>query len=400
MSSPALFGAKIDVGTVGTVTLDNTFDFKGFIPGQSLFFGFYYRGDRVSGTSVDTITAKIRWWDASNVELTATSFDVPIDASTSGYQFAEAPHVAPATATRGRIRFVGTPASGTFQHNIYFSAIRVAKTEAFAEVTRFVDGPAQSTIFKFDTGGSPETGEFPRNLIFQLKTGAGTILDGVTWTYRVLTGTFNGFTNSDGPQSMTGSGSGTLAASSLGAASAKIEVSANFSGRDYTSLVPITRQDASAPVSGGGGGGGGGVTTIATKTSGYSSINSTTFIDVSGAITAAPLPTGATSADINVTLNADPTSGGGGIWTVECKLMRDISGTPTQIGSVQDADSAWHREFELGELIDEYSDPASFSFTITDTGLTAGVSYTWRIYMRITSGTRTHYITGTVTVTA
>jgi hypothetical protein len=105
------------------------------------------------------------------------------------------------------------------------------------------------------------------------------------------------------------------------------------------------------------------------------------------------MPTGVSSATVSVNLSVKPSSGVSGSWGIELKAMRDISGTPTQIGTTQSASSDW-------ESTDNVGDNARFLFSISDSSIPSG-SNTWRIYGRVASGgTRAHTITGSVSVTA
>src|SRR4051812_19154890 len=101
MSGPGPFSASVLHGTTSPATLDSTYDIKGFLPGQTWFFSFFYQATRNSGSATATLASKVRWWDASNVELTATTQNITIDASTGAFVFFEGAHVAPATAVRG-----------------------------------------------------------------------------------------------------------------------------------------------------------------------------------------------------------------------------------------------------------------------------------------------------------
>jgi hypothetical protein len=247
-----------------------------------------------------------------------------------------------------------------------------------------IDDPPQRLSFKYDYTGAPQTNEFSRDLTFKLYNSAGQITDGITWTYQVLTGTVNGFTSASAAQSMAGIGTGTLTVSSLGTSEAKVQVTASINGSSYVKTVTLSQDMSLAPVGASG--------ALASKTSGFASINSTTFIDDTGAI-AGTVPSGKTAATVAVALDFTPNVGISGAWTVEVKVMRDISGTPTQIGTTQSNSSDW-------DDVDKTLTPASFAFSIADTGLTAGTTYNWRVYARLTSGSRTHSVTGTVTVTA
>jgi hypothetical protein len=253
---------------------------------------------------------------------------------------------------------------------------------------RWIVAPTQRLSFKYDYVLTAQSGEFSRDITFNLNDSNGQVTSGITWTYLVLTGTVNTFTNASGSKSMSGAGTGTLTVSSLGSSEAKVQVSAAYSGKTYTYVTTLTQEVAASPVTTPSGGSGS-TGTIASKTGSLTGFSSTTFNDVTGAMTATPA---ATAVNVNVNLDCNPTTGINGTWTVECKVMRDIGGVPTQIGSTQSEDSDWSSV--------SGRDPASFAFTIADTGLTSGTSYTWRVYARITSGSRIHYVIGSVTVTA
>jgi hypothetical protein len=183
---------------------------------------------------------------------------------------------------------------------------------------------------------------------------------------------------------MTGSDLGTLTVTSIDTSNVSVQITATLGGRSYVTTCQLTKVVGPAPA----------VTTIASKTSGFTSVSSTTFVDVSGPITGT-LPAGKTSAKVNIAIDMTPTLTGS--WTDELKLMRDISGTPTQIGTTQGGNS----EYIPASGGDPASfSPASFNLSITDTGLTGGTSYTWRIYARETATPKNHNVTGSVTVTA
>jgi hypothetical protein len=261
-----------------------------------------------------------------------------------------------------------------------------------------VTGPSEPTVFHFDYLGAANSGQFPRDLTFKLMGGDGSVITaGVAWQYRVLSGTVNGFTNASGLQNMSGTGIGTLAVASLGTDTASVEVKAVFSGETRTATASLSRQYGAAPT-GGGGGGGGGPQTLASKSSGFTTINSTTFTVISGTLTGT-MPTGLTTANLNASLNFDPATGSNGSATVELKWQRSVSGVWTDIGSpaVVSGTSQWFRDAETGETS---TTAASITNNKSDTGLTAGTSYDWRLVARLTSGTRSHNVTGIVSITA
>lgn len=257
-----------------------------------------------------------------------------------------------------------------------------------------VDGPVESTVFRYDYLGAAETGEFPRNLTFRLITPSGIATADVAWEYRVLVGTVNTFTFASGFQSMTGTGTGTLAVSSLGTSQAAVEVKATHFGVDWIKTFPLSSLIAAAPV--GGGGGGGGTTTIASKSSGFTSINSTTFTDITGTLNGM-MPAGKTTANLNASLDFTPSiTGGVDSWTVELKWQRNIASVWTDQGTTQSANSS---VIDLGDGGGEVASGARVTNNTTSTGLTGGVAYDWRCMARLTSGTRTHAVTRSVSIT-
>lgn len=127
-SGPADYGLKVASGTVGNKVVDSNFDVKGFTPGQVWYKGFYYKADRVTGTNTDQIITKVRWWNSAGGELTATTNTININGNV-GWTFYEAKHMAPANAVRGRLHFLFDPGGTSFQHDIWITAIRMAKTQ-------------------------------------------------------------------------------------------------------------------------------------------------------------------------------------------------------------------------------------------------------------------------------
>jgi hypothetical protein len=247
--------------------------------------------------------------------------------------------------------------------------------------SRWIDDPTQRLTFKYTYTGTAESGEFSRALTFNLNNTSGAIGSGVAWEFVILTGGINSLTSASGAQSMTGSGMGTMTVSTLDTSEAKIQVSATYSGLVYTKVITLAREVAAPPVSGGTSG------TLVSKTSGFGSFNSTIFISVTGSLNGTT-PAGVTAVNVNVTLAALPDAGTTDGWVVECKVLRG----GVQIGTTRTANSA----YSAGDAI---ADEAGFSFSIADTGLSASTAYTWDVQMRMTVGTRVHYVSGTVTVT-
>jgi hypothetical protein len=299
--------------------------------------------------------------------------------------------VAPSTAAFVRIKPY-TPAlassSGTFRVE--------------APVISFVPMTGESTIigpdlatFRYSSTGTAETGEFSRDLAYVLRIGGVAQTAGVTWTYKVITGTANGFTNASGSQSMSGSGTGTLTASSLATDESMLEITATTAFGVAKCTTTLRRQYAAPNATGGTGAG----STLVSKSSGFTSINSTTFTDITGTLSAAAMPAGVTTANLNATLTFWPAVvGGAGSWTVELKWQRNISGVWTDQGGtpVVSGGSSVEHDVEFGNQ----QNPVTITNNQSISGLTAGVAYDWRCVARLTSGTRSHAVSGNVSVTS
>lgn len=260
------------------------------------------------------------------------------------------------------------------------------------EVVTGIDWPSQDTTFRYDYTGSAVSGEFSRDFAFKLFKPSGQVTSGITWTYEVVSGTVNTFTSASGVKSMSGSGTGTLTVSSLGTPKASVRVTASYIGSTWVRTIELSQYVANAPVSGGSGT----PSTIASDTT-FSAFSSTSFVDVSGTIPATQ-PSGVTSATVNIIISAKPAGPSTGSWTAELKLMRFVSGSWSQVGSTQSAGS-YYIDYGTPSEPDDWGS-ASFSVSIPDTGLTGGTSYDRRIEMRLTSGSRSHTVTGSVTVVA
>jgi hypothetical protein len=168
--------------------------------------------------------------------------------------------------------------------------------------------PPQRLTFRYDSPGVASSGEFSRDLTFTLydTTGAA-ISTAVTWTYEVISGTVNGFTSASGPQSMSGTGTGTLPVSSLGSSEAKVKVSAVYDSKTYLSTETLTQQVATGAVSGGSG------SSEIASNSISNSFNSTSFAS-RGSVNST-MPAGVTAPNINVYVDVEPAAGGTGTWT-------------------------------------------------------------------------------------
>lgn len=239
-----------------------------------------------------------------------------------------------------------------------------------------ISGPA-SQVISYDHTVTPLTGELPKDLNYSLAVNGVPQTTGVTWTYQVLTGTVNGFTNASGVKSMTGTGAGTFTVSSLSSDTATVRISALTSGSIVATqtVLALSRQIAAPPS---------GSNNVATgNISGTTS--SSSYADKTGTISGT-MPAGKTTARVVATCNVSiaPT-GSLGFAEVTFKLMRNISSVWTQVGSsvVAIANELYDSETESYYIASEGA-----VLDINDTGLTAGNSYQWRIEAARTGGGR------------
>jgi predicted phage tail protein len=267
---------------------------------------------------------------------------------------------------------------------------RVSQTSPGADTSAWITyGPDSVTVNYDSTTGTVLDGQLPMDLDYKLAGSGGNFTSGVTWSYKVMNGTVNGFTVASGSQSLSAtSGATTLTVSSIGSNTASIELSAVYNATTYKKTITLTKNFVTST------GGGGGGTMPVVKNTGFTSFNTTSFVDITGTMSGT-MPAGKTSAQIAVNLAAKPSKTGGiGNWTVEMKVQRNISSVWTDQGATFSAASS----VDSDDVLIAYD--ATISGNRTSSSLTAGVSYDWRIVARLTSGTRTHSVSGTVTISA
>lgn len=133
MPGPTTYGAYCPSGSV-TSTLTSK-SVSAFVPGQQLYLSYYYNSTRVTGSATDVINAAVQWYNSVGTLIGTTSINSNVNGTSSGWIFGESSHFAPATAVTGTVVFTITPGSGTTQHNIYISKIRLGRTQVGADVT-------------------------------------------------------------------------------------------------------------------------------------------------------------------------------------------------------------------------------------------------------------------------
>lgn len=384
MATASLFALKVPSGATGASHSATSKRFRGFVPGQTFFLGFLYKADRTSGTGILQLRARINWYNAAGTALTPTDHDVSVDADVLDFVFVEKKHLAPAAAVEGEVAFIATPAASPMQHDVWVTGVRLAKTEAGADVTTFVDGPSTAT-FAHSSAGAAESGEFPRNLPYSLKNASGTVASGIVWTYTVVTGTVNGFTSASGAQSISGGGAVNFTVSSMATSSATVLITATYNGAARTKLVTLEKTFAAPPTGGGGG------SSTTTQTSGFVDVTSSGFTTISAATPtlSTTLGAGKTQVNVTVTLSFNPTAVSPvGNNNIQTKVQRDIASVWTDIGSAQDTDPDCNVTLEEGSYV--VGQTGETAYTINDTGLTAGNTYVHRVQGKYTTGSANH----------
>ena len=181
-----------------------------------------------------------------------------------------------------------TPSSGSFVHksgtvevpsdasswsaNVYTSAsgnvmgwtnLRIAKTEAAADVTSAINGSGSVDI-PCDSGGTPAPAlsTTPKNVFYTLIRNGVDVTTAATWTATVLTGS----------ATVSFPSGGQLRITAIGAATSRVRLTAVYAGTSRNFEMDIIKQIAAAPTGGGGGGG-----TSATTTLGFASSSTTMF---------------------------------------------------------------------------------------------------------------------------
>lgn len=297
--------------------------------------------------------------------------------------------IAPANAATVRFWLVVIPTAGgagyiRFERPIFSQVGQVASAS----------GPATKSI-KYDYQGAVLAGELPVDLQYALALNGVQQSAGVTWTYQVLTGTVNTFTNASGVKPMTGTGGGALTISSLGSNTATVRVTGTSGGISSSLTVTLTKEFGAPPT---GSGGTGPVTIASYNAGGLDSLDDATFTDLTGSLTGT-MPAGKTTANLSATvdLNIFPTNAAG-LNTSEFKYQRKITGVWTDQGTVQ---SCTAREGIIDSETQQYGvEPGQALLSFSDTGLTAGASYEWRVVGRRTAGARVGYANVNAVVTA
>jgi hypothetical protein len=136
MSGPASFAAKIASGVTGTQTLSHSYRVGASgITGQVWFVGFHSMATRVIGTNVDQAQCFIDWYNSSDGLIVTRNGPALSFNASQPWTFNEVPVTEPAGAVYAKLRWTFPPGGATFQHDIWVTKARVARTQAGADVT-------------------------------------------------------------------------------------------------------------------------------------------------------------------------------------------------------------------------------------------------------------------------
>lgn len=245
-------------------------------------------------------------------------------------------------------------------------ALAKAISEVDGTTSLQIDGESQIDI-PATYLGDPSSA-LPRSAQYVARVGTGTVTP--TWARTVLEGSIT----------CTISSGGALSITAFGSAKAIVRIDATYGGATQSKTVVIDRKDGSPPS-----GGGGSVTEIGV----LGAISSTSWTTIATFTHTAASTTVALSAP---DLIASPaTSGGDGTWTVEFKWVRENGVTDVDVGS----SGSTVTNVDTGFATDGYVNLAA-----NDTGRTAAVAYTYYLQARLSSGSRSHSISGTARATS
>jgi hypothetical protein len=337
------------------------------------------------------------WTTSAGAAVGSDAFvDVPATALTAGAPPKEFIWSAVSPATAAFVTFtVRTLVGGTTGNTFRVEAPRIADVGS----NYSLNGPTNgSGNYNFD--GTPDAGDLPKDFNYTLSiNNTESSNSTIQWSYLVLEGSVNGFTVSSGAQTLTNGSLGTFTLSTLETSDAKIRITANLGGSTATIDLTLTKITLDPPPGSGG--------TPITQDSGFTQISSpwTTFVAITATGLQIQVPTGKTSVQCTVLLSPKwsvRTQQSLGPWNIEYKLQRENTpggGTWTDVGSVQN--SSPDPYIQAKEVfIDDSPDvrytsySGTMSATINDTGRTAGVTYSYRIVARISSGSTTGNTSG------
>lgn len=368
-------------------------------PGQTIFIS-YAVAHSPNNATTDSVVGALQFYGADGVQI-GGDFIVEMSrvtgsalaAASGGIIVAGGSMVAPAgtVSFRSHVSRQGANQGGFF----YVAEPYAGRSQLGADITTTVEGPSQSTTFRFTYAGVAESGEFNRELTFKLMGPGGQITSGITWSYKALSGAHNGVLSGANVYSMVGTGLGKLTAYSLESDECILEVTGTYLGVPRATNVRLSRQYGAAPVSGGGAG----ATTVKSKNAWNDlSASSGSPADMSGTeLNTAVLPSGRTQFDLSATITFEPyLESANGTWECGLQWQEFIGGVWTNVGSSVSGNSTIIG-YSLAEP-DPVANARTLTLSISRTGLVAGGTYHYRL-LGWTSN-KGHYIGGSATVVA
>lgn len=223
------------------------------------------------------------------------------------------------------------------------------------------------------------SGSLPKTQEFTARNGLATVSPTWDTTPDIVEGA--------GTVSM-GATSGVLNISALDTDKLRVKITATLNSVSQSEVVTITKRRADPPTGGGGAGDTGSVSVFA-------SVTSSTWVLLATVVR--------TATGTSVTLSAPSfecspsTLGSTGTWNVEMKWERENGATDVQIGTTDNSnpDPFVYTDGESQNA----ADSGYITANETDTGRTAGVQYTYYLWGRLSSGSKTVVITGTASAT-
>jgi hypothetical protein len=216
------------------------------------------------------------------------------------------------------------------------TAFRASPTENAADVTSYIDGPAE-LIVQASSAGVPLTGQLPKAQAFKLWRNGVDVTALAAWSITPLSGIMT---------ETVGAATGVAELDLDGGVftSGRFRLSAVYQGLTRTKDVVVTRADAEPPSTGGGGGGGSGASGSISGT-----VNSTTPVVISDELIAD------TGSGGQVALSATYGFSSSGVPAkhLMTRWQREIASVWTDVGSAKQSDIGAYTtgapEFDSGE---------------------------------------------------
>jgi hypothetical protein len=251
---------------------------------------------------------------------------------------------------------------------------------------------ATTYLVNYNSDGTVVSGELSFDIGVSMLLGSVAQTSGVTWTYKVKTGSVNGHVAGSTVYTMTGTGNGTLTVSSIGADASTVEITGTAANGSYALIVMSINKVYAASTPGTPSG-----TDAPSQTSAFTSFSSSSFGAITNTLTYT-VPSG-TTATVTFNITCKPVkTGTTPPWTVEFKIQRNIASVWTDVGSTMSASS----DLDVTDEGITIAVPAVFSSTRQSTGLTASTQYQWRAVARLSAGATgssgTHNVTGSISV--